>query len=61
MDWDLEDLILEFLKTYQDDDGRQAKHDQELWISVHLQREGVSLATFHEMFLLRSKYPYIGT
>ena len=29
-----------------------------MWTNVHLNRESVSLATFHEMFPLRKKYPY---
>ena len=51
-------MIPEFRQTYEDEEGRQIKHDQEVWINVHLNREGVSLATFHEMFPLRKKYPY---
>ena len=58
IDWDSNELIPEFQKTYQDEEDRQVKHDQEVCINVHLSKEGVSLATFHEIFSLRNKHPY---
>ena len=58
IDWNLAELIPEFRQTYKDEDGRQSKQEQEVGINVHRNKEGVSLATFHEMFPLRNKYPY---
>ena len=58
INWDPEEPIPEFRETYQDEEGKQAKHDQEAWINKQLNKEEVSLATFHEMFPLRKKYPY---
>ena len=51
-------MIPKFRKTYQDEEGRQIKSHQEVWITKPLNQEGVSLAMFHEMFPLRNKYPY---
>ena len=57
INWNPEDLIPEFRQTYQDEPGIQSRLEQEIWIKVHLRREGHTLATFHEMFSLRAKYP----
>ena len=54
INWNLEDLIPEFRQTYRDEPGIQSKLEQEIWIEVHLKREGHVLATFHEIFPLRA-------
>ena len=58
IDWKPTEKISEFRKTYQDEEGQQIKARKELWINDPLKIECVSLATFHEMFPLRNKYPY---
>ena len=50
-------MIPEFRQTYPDELGIQSKLEQELWIAVQLKKEDLTLATFHETFPLRTKYP----
>ena len=58
IDWNPEEPIPEFRETYQDEEGRQARQIQETWIIDQLNKEEVSLVTFHLMFPIREKYSY---
>ena len=56
IDWNLGDLIPEFRQTYHNELRIQSKQEQEIWIEIHLKKEGLMLTIFHEMFSLRTKY-----